>query len=1225
MGNLHVWSVFTLALISTVAATRFPIHSGSAGTQQLCGTCPEGYQRESHRGPYCGKCLPIQTSCQDNYYLQGTHCLPCPCKHASGCTRSDSGQFTCHCLPNYSGNNCEECAQGCRPNPQYPDECVRITGSDPVVPPFCEGSRCPRVKPTLCPGCSCQGHGCSCDTCHIHNPPVYVPPVGIPALCPPCHHQHHHCPPCNYHCSSVTSCQNTCNTCPHQHCQCPPPCPTCCRQPTVCPESPACPENRCPSIPPCPENRCPSIPPCPKCPDIDLNVTTTTIVELISNLALELTCETAIYDQPPPPRCDCDECDSRGTDRIISGIHDEERMNIIKHGQFCVCKTNVEGAKCNQCKPGYFGLHAVNTRGCSSCFCSGVSLQCNSAELFVDYIEISEDVRRISVVKLENGFVESQEVDRVSSRDSTISFKLSYGEDKGTHYWRLPEVFCGNKVTSYSGVLEFTRSFTPPKYFSSSELTAGVNDVIIVSTHGMSLYWGSSDANTTNTTFQVTLDDQSGWLSSRQNYTRVADRRDIMEVLVDIQYIYIRASKQDSRESELSDVKLSFGTKDTRDTNLGLVTSVEHCACPEGYTGFSCENCSPGYKRDFDDLAHGIFGRCVKNVEKALCETLTVSLTPLSCKDCYNELRTFTCSYSLPGHDLKIYLRTEPEWETLLQKNRHVIEAQSRVVYPGKQIGNSRNITIPVLKQLERVICDVRSENSNDIEVQARVKVHGKQCTVPFIPPPLLVEVSPEFICMYTNETRTIKCTAVLSPLSHHEPRLTWYKEGPNVSSIVLDNQVGTFILSKPEVSASGTYVCSIFDGSSLSHKKVNVVVREPCDDPTKPTDNNSMQCVIHKPQQLNRATSLDIQADDPINNEIKVDEINVANFDLFPTVHAYPVHLEVDVGKPASFFCKANRASTVFWEAESGQFSPFVSTSGVLELHGVRKSDEGEYVCIAQNEHGDAKTKVSLTVIEKEFEVRIDSSPPSFQATVAHPMILTCESHEEVIEFKWSKLDGSLPRHSVQYPNGSLVISSMEESDDGVYVCAAESSHGEKTESRTTVQFSKKRDENFVKPEHFVKPEVQLMKSPYYAKKGENIRIPCHVIGEPSPILTWSFTQENDSGIFEKVLSVQNQRASIFEIESINDTQEGNYTCEAKNVVGQDKKTLEIFVDYIEFKCNYNTEFKCKNNLECILKEKICDGKFDCKDESDEAHYMCQREHRHRHGHGENKNNALL
>jgi len=45
----------------------------------------------------------------------------------------------------------------------------------------------------------------------------------------------------------------------------------------------------------------------------------------------------------------------------------------------CTCKKNVEGEKCDRCKPGYFALSKDNPDGCLQCYCSGVSNTCHSS------------------------------------------------------------------------------------------------------------------------------------------------------------------------------------------------------------------------------------------------------------------------------------------------------------------------------------------------------------------------------------------------------------------------------------------------------------------------------------------------------------------------------------------------------------------------------------------------------------------------------------------------------------------------------------------------------------------------------------------------------------------------------------------------------------------------------------------------------------------------------
>ena len=67
------------------------------------------------------------------------------------------------------------------------------------------------------------------------------------------------------------------------------------------------------------------------------------------------------------PICEPCPCDIRGIDLTI----DCETS--------CTCKKNVEGEKCDHCKPGYFALSKDNPDGCLQCYCSGVSNTCHSS------------------------------------------------------------------------------------------------------------------------------------------------------------------------------------------------------------------------------------------------------------------------------------------------------------------------------------------------------------------------------------------------------------------------------------------------------------------------------------------------------------------------------------------------------------------------------------------------------------------------------------------------------------------------------------------------------------------------------------------------------------------------------------------------------------------------------------------------------------------------------
>ena len=77
-------------------------------------------------------------------------------------------------------------------------------------------------------------------------------------------------------------------------------------------------------------------------------------------------CVKGYYDlsQTNPSGCSACNCNTAGTLNNDPSCH-------ISSGQ-CGCKPNVIGVKCTNCKPGYYGLNAINPAGCSKCDCNSL-------------------------------------------------------------------------------------------------------------------------------------------------------------------------------------------------------------------------------------------------------------------------------------------------------------------------------------------------------------------------------------------------------------------------------------------------------------------------------------------------------------------------------------------------------------------------------------------------------------------------------------------------------------------------------------------------------------------------------------------------------------------------------------------------------------------------------------------------------------------------------------
>lgn len=144
----------------------------------------------------------------------------------------------------------------------------------------------------------------------------------------------------------------------------------------------------------------------------------------------------------------------------------------LECNQFSFCKqlkkANCEGARCDRCREGSFGLMEQNPQGCLTCFCSGVTRECNSAKLYRSQItmqiidtqhgftlseryDISSSFPRSNMKTIENQFSIRNGVSvpnlRIGVDQNEISYTYSSTPSRSPKlYWSLPSQFTGNKV-----------------------------------------------------------------------------------------------------------------------------------------------------------------------------------------------------------------------------------------------------------------------------------------------------------------------------------------------------------------------------------------------------------------------------------------------------------------------------------------------------------------------------------------------------------------------------------------------------------------------------------------------------------------------------------------------------------------------------------------------------------------------------------------------------------
>lgn len=157
--------------------------------------------------------------------------------------------------------------------------------------------------------------------------------------------------------------------------------------------------------------------------------------------------------------------------------------------------------------------------------------------------------------------------------------------------------------------------------------------LILIGENGMKIAYGDSIFSDKNSTISVQLTEY-GWYqlsptiestsSFQQSEYRgeYISRSQFLSVLSNIESVMLRGSfHTDQAESILLRASLEFGKGNKNEVRSNL---VEQCACPQGYTGLSCETCDFGYVRAYENITSteqlGICLPCSCNGHAETCD-----------------------------------------------------------------------------------------------------------------------------------------------------------------------------------------------------------------------------------------------------------------------------------------------------------------------------------------------------------------------------------------------------------------------------------------------------------------------------------------------------------------------------------------------------------------------------------------------------------------------------
>ncbi|XP_046397627.1 basement membrane-specific heparan sulfate proteoglycan core protein-like isoform X3 [Ischnura elegans] len=821
-------------------------------------------------------------------------------------------------------------------------------------------------------------------------------------------------------------------------------------------------------------------------------------------------------------------------------------------GNQCVCKPNVQGTYCEECRPGSFGLSENLALGCHECFCSGVTTQCQSStehyriqipmQIGVSGYEfmLTDSTRR--EVTITDGFTTD-----VSRNEIGYSFPpVGITGRSQRLFWSLPSPFTGNKVTSYGGKLTLTQ-----RYISRSGASEYSDTDVIITGGGITLFWKNPMETRPNQPFTYSVPlFESEWRHLDQSVPRPASRADLMTVLIKLEAILVRATfSSDTEYTYLSDVSMDSSVVGRyQPSSLTTANDIEKCYCPPGYEGTSCESCAQGYYLDFNNRGEGVFGTCrpcpCNNNEEScslvregneyvvrcrckpgydekdfcavgiiLSDSIQLSLSTINTRPSYGQRVEFTCSVNnnrpLRLEFTEIYAQGFQVPQSLLRSRsestvRHSYSFTFRPEIKGLVCTAYDESGIELARAfsyISRVSREAYYESSSIETVRPTGAPPPRQPTISVSinePTILIVEVGGSV--RYRCSGRSLRAQIPV--------KISWSKEGgvlpPGRSQ---DDGQGVLVITDLRPSDSGAYLCEVTDGESVATERAVLTVGAPS---------------------------------------------------RGPSVTVYPSgHQIVSEGSPVEFRCEGSGSPlpTLQWSrVHGGQLNPTaVFRDGMFRITSVRKSDEAEYVCTGRSPGGTASEKVVLYVRADETASKPEPVPPvriepqSFEGNAGDTVRLSCSAaHDRRATVRWTRDGNELPATAGLTDGGTtLTIYSATAADSGVYICATMTPSGETVKAQAVVNIISFRSPPTVR----IEPDRQTI------PQGTLAELRCLASGDPTPSIRWSkAAQELGSNV--QIIG------QLFRLNNAQVSDRGVYVCTAQNSGGTAQASAIIEVE---------------------------------------------------------------
>lgn len=248
---------------------------------------------------------------------------------------------------------------------------------------------------------------------------------------------------------------------------------------------------------------------------------------------------------------------------------------------------------------------------------------------------------------------------------------------------------------------------------------------------------------------------------------------------------------------------------------------------------------------------------------------------------------------------------------------------------------------------------------------------------------------------------------------------------------------------------------------------------------------------------------------------------------------------------------------NTITMKGRMGKFE--VLNNGTLLIQNANIKDRGQYLCLAENDHGSDKLLVTVSVVAYPSRI-LEPKMREIKSYAGNTVEMKCKAEGRPTPMiSWILANRTQVRGQTTEKGrvsvsaeGTLVIEQVSVYDRGHYKCIASNPAGADT---ATVRL-----QVVAAPPGILEDKRQQVK----AVESQTLWLPCTGQGSPQPTIHWVL---HDGSIVRSKRPISNARISVFEngtllIKDVTQTDSGKYECIATSSTGSERRVVTLTVE---------------------------------------------------------------